>query len=458
MPQPFLERGYAPLRIEYDDVEAEIEGAWPAGLIGRFYRIGPNPQFEPRGAYNPLMGDGMVHRFDVRDGRVRYRNRWVRTLQWRMDRAAGRALFATSNNPGEMDPSVVGLQTDGVANTNLVWHGGMLLALEEGHPPFAIDPDTLATHGPHLFAGKLARNMTAHPKIDPGSGEMWLFANFERPRAGRELALYRAEREGTMSRRQIVETPFAALAHDMALTAHYAIVPICPVTVSMKRLMGGGPLIAWEPQLGTHLAVLRRADGAVRWFAGAPQMAWHVLNAFNEQGQIVVDVCAQDAAAFPAADGAPPDRTQLTQRLTRWTMDWDRPGAFETRRLVGERCEYPRIDERRTGRAYRFGYVACHGGPGSDDIFHRGLGVFDHETGAIVTCYAGADQAVAEPVFAPRGANEGDGWLLTNIYDEARDASRLALFDAENLAAGPIASARLPHRVPVGFHGAWIAA
>ena len=126
---PYLSKGYAPVRQERDVAALGIEGAFPPALAGTFYRIGPNPQFEPRQPYNPLMGDGMVHAFRIGGGRVSYRNRWVRTRRWRHDNAAGRALFGTSGDPTDCDPSVLGAPTDGVANTNLAWHAGKLLAL-----------------------------------------------------------------------------------------------------------------------------------------------------------------------------------------------------------------------------------------------------------------------------------------------------------------------------------------
>jgi carotenoid cleavage dioxygenase-like enzyme len=105
-----------------DVVAAECPLAWssreiPGDLSGCLYRIGPNPQFAPRGVYNPLGGDGMIHAFNIRQGKVTYRHRRVRTQQWQRERVARRALFATSGNPREADPQVVGLQTDGAENT-----------------------------------------------------------------------------------------------------------------------------------------------------------------------------------------------------------------------------------------------------------------------------------------------------------------------------------------------------
>src|SRR6187549_1634847 len=119
---PFMSLGFKPLRMEVEREALAIEGRLPADLAGTFLRIGPNPQFEPRGAYNPLQGDGMVHAFRIGDGRVSYRNRWVRTETWKAENAAGRALFGTSGDPRDRDESVTGVPVNGAANTNLVAH------------------------------------------------------------------------------------------------------------------------------------------------------------------------------------------------------------------------------------------------------------------------------------------------------------------------------------------------
>lgn len=188
-------------------------------------------------------------------------------------------------------------------------------------------------------------------------------------------------------------------------------------------------------------------------------MVWHLMNAFNDSDRIVVDVCQQEVPGFPFADGRLTDHRRATQFLTRWEFDWSKPGRFSVERLSNERCEYPRIDERRTGSNYRHGYVACIGGPGSDDIFHRGIGHFDHVIRRMKIYTAGQRFAMAEPVFVPKqegsGEGEGEGYLLTNVFDEDRNASHLAVFDAEQIESGPIARAHLGHRVPVGFHGNW---
>ena len=151
---PNLVGGFAPIQMECDAPDLVIEGEVPADLAGTFFRNGPNPQFAPRGGHHWFAGDGMLHAFHIENGRVGYKNRWVRTKKFELERAAGRALFSAFN-PMDADPSVVGMETDGLANTNIVWHGGRLLALEEGHAPFEFDPDSLASKGAWDFGGRL---------------------------------------------------------------------------------------------------------------------------------------------------------------------------------------------------------------------------------------------------------------------------------------------------------------
>jgi carotenoid cleavage dioxygenase-like enzyme len=456
---PYLSKGFEPIRIECDCADLVVEGTIPQELIGSLYRIGPNPQFAPRGFYNPLLADGMIHAFHIRDGRVAYSNRWVRTLQWQHERTAGRSLFGTTGSPRDADPEVAGLQTDGVANTNLVWHGQRLLALEEGHAPIQIDPVTLRTLGPWTFDGALPGNMTAHPKVDPVTGEMFFFANFPNKDFSGSLAFYAASADGNLTRSEMFQGPFPSLVHDFAITQDYILFFICPITLSMERIRKGASPIGWEPARGTHIGIFPRVGSTsdIRWFKAPPSMAWHSMNAFQANDTINLDVCAQARPAFPDENGRTPSDTDLRQYLTRWTMDWSNPGTVVTTRLNEAACEYPKIDERRVGLQYRFGFVACVGGPGTGDLFHRAVGRFEFETGLLRTFHFGEDSAISEAIFvqnAPEGA-EADGYLLLTVFEERRNASYLAILDSTRIESGPIAKAHLDHRIPLGFHGVW---
>lgn len=456
---PLLRGAFQPIRMECDYADLIVEGEIPADLNGALYRIGPNPQFAPRGAYNPLQGDGMIHAFHIADGRVAYRNRWVRTRQWTLEREAGRALFATAN-PADKDPSVAGIVSQGAANTHIIQHAGRLLALEEGHPPIEINPQTLETLGPFDFAGGLPGNMTAHPKTDPDTGELLFFANFPTRRFDGSLAFYAVNASGDLIRSTQVMGPYPALVHDFAITQRHVVFIVCPLTLSLERLRAGRAPIAWEAERSAFVGVMSRTGAGedVRWFAAPPHMVWHVLNAFDEDGCIHVDLCQQAAAAFPAADGTPPTESSLCQFLARWTIDPNSNAQVSVRQLSEVICEYPRIDERRTGRAYRYGFVAALGGPGRGDPLHRAVGRYDHLTAEMRLWRAPEHQAVSEPVFAarPGSSEEGAGYLLATVFDERRNASHLVVLDAGHVEKGPLACAHLDHRLPAGFHGSFV--
>lgn len=286
---------------------------------------------------------------------------------------------------------------------------------------------------------------------------MVFIANFQNGPTG-ELGFHVADASGRLVRSETIAGPFPGLIHDFAITERFVVLVWCPATVSVARMRAGGPPLAWEPELGVAVGLTPRDGGEVRWRRGPAAMVWHVLNAFDEDGRIVMDLCEQDAAMFPRADGTPPDEGRARQRLARWTLDWDGAEDLSRATLWDGPCEYPRIDERLTGRRHRCGYLACGGGPGTGDLFHRGLARFDVETGRATTWSAGPRCAVGEPVFAPgSGGGEDDGYILTTVYDEALDASHLAVFRAAALDAGPIARAHVGHRVPMGFHALWLA-
>ncbi|HYE47223.1 MAG TPA: carotenoid oxygenase family protein, partial [Caulobacter sp.] len=65
---------------------------------------------------------------------------------------------------------------------------------------------------------------------------------------------------------------------------------------------------------------------------------------------------------------------------------------------------------------------------------------------------------VGEPVFVPRGPDspEGDGWILTLLYWPREAFSELAVFDAVDIEAGPVARAAAPRRIPFGFHANFV--
>ena len=451
---PYLSGNFAPVRSE-DDFKLAVQGEIPAGLSGAFYRNGPNPQFDPIDDYHWFSGDGMIHGFFVEGGQVHYRNRYARTPKWNLENAAGRALWGTFGNPMTSDPSVAG-QDGGVANTNILWHAGRLMALEEGHPPLEMDPVTLETRG---YLNQYRGRVTAHPKIDPETGEMvWFgYSSGEGP-LNATVSYGVTDKAGVVTRRDDFEAPYCSMVHDFLVTRRHALFPILPLTGSLERAMTGGPPFAWEPDKGAFVGVMARGAGVdtLRWFQTEACYVFHPMNAWEDGDLIHADVMEYPTAPlFPNADGSAGLASEA--RLVRWTFDLAAPSNQIKRTPLDDLAgEFPRFDERRAGLAYRHGWfavgAAARTNRGFDSIAH-----IDLQTGRRVTYAFGGNDGVSEPVFVPRAADaaEGDGWLLCTVYRAEENTSDLAIFNALDITSGPVALARTPRRVPFGFHGNW---
>ena len=454
---PQLKGNFAPIRMECDVDDVVVRGELPKDLDITYYRNGPDPQFPPRRDHHWFAGDGMLHMFRIQNGRVRYRNRWVRTGKWKAERHEGRSLV-NPFNPLQNDRAARGMKDDGLANTNIVWHGGKLLALEEAHAPFEIDPETLDSIGAWRFDSRLEGPMTAHPKLDPTTGEMLFFGYMAGGIFSKEVSYQTVDASGALTRSERFKAPFASMMHDFIVTDEHVVFPVFPLTASRMRAIQGKPVFAWEPDRGTHLAVMPRAGtlADIRWFETDPCYVFHPMNAYTHGNRIVAHVMQFDEAPlFPNVAGTPTAPAQA--RLTEWIIDLaDNANSVQRRVLDDTVGEFPRLDERFAGTTYRHGYYAAMSN-GSADLAFNAIVRHDFATGRHTRHVLSNGDTTGEPVFVPRSrdAAEGDGYLLSVVHRGRENRSDLAFFDAQNLADGPIACAELPHRVPYGFHGNW---
>ena len=119
-------------------------------------------------------------------------------------------------------------------------------------------------------------------------------------------------------------------------------------------------------------------------------------------------------------------------------------------------AEFPSVSAAAVGRPSRFSY---HMTIPTDarTLFFDGVVKYDLR-GAAQRHTFGAGRYGSEAPFAPReGASaEDDGYLFTFVQDARDGASELWIYDARELARGPICRARVPQRVPLGFHATWM--
>jgi carotenoid cleavage dioxygenase len=442
---PYLEGVHKPMEAELTLEALEVTGSIPPELDGRYLRIGPNPAGPASpAAYHWFTGDGMVHGVRLKDGKALwYRNRWIRS------KAVSRAL-GEPEAPGPRN----GLSD--TVNTNVLGHAGALWALvEAGGYPVRLGEDlqTLA-HDP--FGGTLKGGFTAHPHRDPETGEMHAIC-YE----GSELNAVRhvvLSPEGRVTRELSIPVRNGPSIHDCMITRNYVIILDLPVTFSLKTLLSGHPFpYRWNPDHRARVGLLPKTGTAddVIWCDVAPCYVFHPCNGYETaDGKVILDVCAHDTmfdgdrVEGPASESTP---------FERWTLD---PVARSVSRRVidPDGQEFPRPNETRLGKPYRYAYAMCLPA-GFDAAAPDQTRLFKHdlEAGTRQVHDFGMGHLPGEFVFVPRptARAEDDGWLMGYVVDLANEATDFVILNADDFEGPPQASIRIPHRIPPGFHGNW---
>ena len=119
--------------------------------------------------------------------------------------------------------------------------------------------------------------------------------------------------------------------------------PFCPLGVLLGQHSFADGL-RWRPELGTRIAVVDRASGEVTWHRTDALMLFHTIQAWEEAGDIVVDLCAYPddtvmrsfrevmrqlsvptpAPAWPERLGLRGDGTVTRTRLSKTSLEFPR--------------------------------------------------------------------------------------------------------------------------------------
>lgn len=459
---------------EFSGVELEIvAGAVPADLRGTLFRNGVG-RLEHQGVlYRHLFdGDGMVSSFAFEGGKIRYRNRYVRTREFTEEEAAGRMLYRSfgTNIPGGFWRNALKMRFKNAANTNVIYHGGKLLALWEGGWPHELDPATLETLGRYDYDGVLRNDtavgriimpelpFSAHPRLHPDTGVLHNFGTA--PGARQELLLYEVDPAGgaRISRRITMDKLY--FTHDYVLTAAgQHIFFLIPVAFELwKALLGLEPPVETLQQQPDQPVRILVIDGdTTTEYETDYCFIFHFVNGYRQaDGALVVDAFTMPGfpLSFDLRRGLAGEKVDSAAgELTRFTLT---PGQTRADRvsLSNHPAEFPAWHPRLTGKPYRYAWgIGDHPDLGRD-LLH-GIVKFDLEQRHTQwrDLYP---ELTGEPVFVPRpGASaEDDGWLLFPTFDPEHGETFLRILAAADLS--PVATARLPHNLPLIFHGSWV--
>jgi carotenoid cleavage oxygenase len=437
---PYLRGNFAPVP-EHSTTELDVTGTLPPGLSGWLLRDGPNPVGDLLTSpnYHWFLGDGMVHGIELGDGKaISYRNRWIRTPHVEEYERLPAAPASPNSHP------------IGSGGVNVMAHAGRILGLGEAGLPYELDGD-LDTVGQWDGDGALVGNFTAHPKVDPVTGEMLAFGYDFGPV---NLRYWRINADGEVVQSEEITTPASTMMHDWGVTATRVVFMDLPVVFDFERLAAGKFPFEWSDDAGARLGVLPRTggDADVVWVDVNPCYVFHPLNAYDDGDRVVMDVVRYPRLFDTDHKGPDHDAT-----LWRWIIDAG-AGTVKEEQLDDTVVEFPRVDERLTGRRHRYGYgvqVTTH-----DGLEGQGLVKWDLEVGTAETHAVGEGRKPSEGVFVPASAHAGEdeGWVLSVVYDRGTDRSDVIVVDASDFTASPVATVHLPVRVPFGFHGSWVPA
>lgn len=434
---PYLLGNYAPVTDEITVADLQVRGQIPEVLSGRYLRTGPNPLGAPPEPYHWFSGAGMVHGIELGNGRASsYRNRWVGT-------SAITDELGRSATPGPAQPMY------DASNTNILAFAGKILSFTEGCYPYELSPE-LDTVRRFDFGGVLPHGMTAHPKLDPLTGELHAFSYwFDSPC----LIYHVVDASGRLTKTIPIELPRSVSMHDFAITRTHVLFFDQPYVFDLDIAMRSGFPFRWSPEFGARVGVLPRSATSgdeIRWIETDPCYCFHPMNAYDvDESTIVAHIPRIDNLWGTAAPE--PDRTTLE----RWTIDLA-AGKVTQDLLDDEDQEFCRINESLIGSQHQFGYTMSTSGG-----VYGGTRLFKHNFGAASRAVRefGPGQHPGEFVFVAdpeRSSREDGGWMMGLVYDEAVDGSELVMFDAEEFVAPPVAAVTMPRRVPFGFHGNWI--
>ncbi|TQD74816.1 hypothetical protein C1H46_039653 [Malus baccata] len=490
-PRLVLSDNYAPVTEELPPTECElIQGPLPPCLDGVYIRNGPNPQYLPQGQpYHHFEGDGMLHSVKISQGRATLCSRYVKTYKYTTERKTGypffpsifssfngllastmrAGLFASQIITGQLNPA----NGFGVANTSLALFGNRLYALCEVDLPYAVSLTSngdIQTLGRCDFNEKLSVSMTAHPKIDPETGETFAF-RFSAVRPF--LTYFHFDADGTKHPDvPIFSMRRPSIIHDFAITKKYAVFVDIQITLDpIKVITTGGSPVVFDPSKVPRIGVLPRYavdESEIRWFDVPGFNILHTINAWEDEED--TDTIVLVAPNVLSAQNII-ERLDLFRSSVEKVRINLKTGIVMRLPISIRNVELGVINQAYVGKKNKFVYGSVaeesmlpdHDSiPKCAELVKLDLDVSSNRDGRTVAsrmygpnCYGGEPFFVAREPENPN-AEEDDGYLVSFVHDEKTGESRFLAMDAKSAQLDIVAVLKLPRRVPYGFHGLFV--
>ncbi|XP_065870169.1 carotenoid 9,10(9',10')-cleavage dioxygenase 1 isoform X2 [Euphorbia lathyris] len=382
-PLHYLSGNFAPVPDETPPVkDLSVEGYLPDCLNGEFVRVGPNPKFSPVAGYHWFDGDGMIHGMRIKNGKATYVRRYVRTSRLKQEEFFGGARFMKIGDlRGLFGLFMVNMQIlrtktkvldmsygYGTANTALIYHHGKLLALQEADKPYVVkvmEDGDLQTVGLLDYDKRLKHSFTAHPKVDPFTGEMFTFGYAHEP----PYITYRViSKDGLMHDPVPITVSDPIMMHDFAITENYALFMDLPMYFRPKEMIKEKKLIfSFDATKKSRFGVLPRYakdESLIRWFELPNCFIFHNANAWEEEDEVVLITCRLENPDLGMVSGEVKEKLQnFANELYEMRFNM-KTGIASQKRLSASAVDFPRVNESYTGS-----HELYHLNSGNKDLF-----------------------------------------------------------------------------------------
>ncbi|KAL0394082.1 UNVERIFIED_CONTAM: Carotenoid 9,10(9',10')-cleavage dioxygenase 1 [Sesamum latifolium] len=228
-----------------------------------------------------------------------------------------------------------------------------------------------------------------------------------------------------------------------------------PFTSHPKKAPGTGELVIIGIDAKNPYLVLGVIS--VRWFGVKSCCAFHIINCYEEDDEVVVMGCIAQDSIIPGPDLGRDKLGWFSRGLKKvssyhqnmeegflfarpyeWRLNM-KTGQVKEKYLVALdfAMDFPMINDNFIGVKNKFAYTQVVDSAASSAAENSFC------TGASFVAKQGA-------------ADEDDGWLITFVHNEDTNTSEVYIVDAKKISSEAVAKIRLPCRVPYGFHGAYM--
>lgn len=456
---PYIQGAFGPVDKEVTAHDLKVIGEIPKDINGVYVRNGPNQKYTPISHYHWFDGDGMLHAVHIENGKATYRNRWIKTDGFLQEQEAGKALYEGVMGNMAKNPRGANYNLKDSSNTAVAFFNNQLLTMwYMCGEVYGSHPITLEGQGKVELSPDHKIKPMAHVKVDEYTNEMMFFEYGMRP----PFMWYGvAGADGQVKHFTEIPLPGPRLPHDMAITQNYSILMDLPYINDPEALKIGRSKIVFKKDWPSRFAIVPRYGNKdeIKWFEAKPCYIYHVINAWEEGDEIVMDTCISTNPVPQAEAKGAIEKLKAYLKLEAYIYRYRfnmKTGETKEEQIDDRYSEFPLMNQKETGRKTRFAYnQRCD----ISEVFRFDAMIkYDTEKGTSQTYEYGEGVFGSESPFIPKpnAKSEDDGYVISFVTNEKEQTSEVIILDAQNIDQEPLARIILPQRVPLGFHACWV--